>query len=128
MEATIDKCNLQTCYRISTKNTTLEAVFEALLNSWDELQNYRKDGRYTIDNLRAERAIRPFTVSRKNSLHYSSEEGVEMAMIYLTVIETAKMWGLQIKEYLAYVWREIMSGNNKYEELTPEVVIARRNG
>jgi hypothetical protein len=98
-----------------------------MLNSWDELQNYRKDGRYTIDNLPAERAIRPFTVSRKNSLHYSSEEGVEMAMVYLTVIETAKMWGLQIKEYLAYVWREIMSGNTNYEELTPEVVIAKQN-
>ena len=98
-----------------------------MLNSWDELQNYRKDGRYTIDNLPAERAIRPFTVSRKNSLHYSSEEGVEMAMIYLTVIETAKMWGLQIKEYLAYVWREVMSGNTNYEELIPEVVIARQN-
>lgn len=63
----------------------------------------------------------------RNSLHYSSEEGVEMAMIYLTVIETAKMWGLQIKEYLAYVWREIMSGNTNYEELTPEVVIAKQN-
>ena len=108
-----------------------------MLNSWDELQNYRKDGRYTIDNLPAERAIRPFTVSRKNSLHYSSEEGVEMAMIYLTVIETAKMWGLQIKEYLAYVWREIMSGrstlslslskNTDYESMTPEVVVARKN-
>ena len=108
-----------------------------MLNSWDELQNYRKDGRYTIDNLPAERAIRPFTVSRKNSLHYSSEEGVEMAMIYLMVIETAKMWGLQIKEYLAYVWREIMSGrstlslslskNTDYESMTPEVVVARKN-
>jgi len=65
-----------------------------MLNGWDELQTYRKDGRYTIDNLPAERAIRPFTVSRKNSLHYSSEEGVEMAMTYLTIIETAKMWGL----------------------------------
>ena len=98
-----------------------------MLNSWDELQNYRKDGRYTIDNLPAERAIRPFTVSRKNSLHYSSEEGVEMAMIYLTVIETAKMWGLQIKEYLAYVWREVMSGNTDYESMTPEMVIAKQN-
>ena len=53
-----------------------------MLNSRDELQTYRKDGRYTIDNLPAERAIRPFTVSRKrstlslcyakNSLHYSA--------------------------------------------------------
>ena len=49
-----------------------------MLNGWLELQTYRKDGRYTIDNLPAERAIRPFTVGRKNSLHYSSEEGVEM--------------------------------------------------
>lgn len=107
-----------------------ELMIQALnymLNSWDELQNYRKDGRYTIDNLPAERAIRPFTVSRKNSLHYSSEEGVEMAMIYLTVIETAKMWGLPIKEYLAFVWHEVMSGNTNYEELIPEVVIARQN-
>ena len=107
-----------------------ELMIQALnymLNSWDELQNYRKDGRYTIDNLPAERAIRPFTVSRKNSIHYSSEEGVEMAMIYLTVIETAKMWGLQIKEYLAFVWHEVMSGNTNYEELIPEVVIARKN-
>ena len=98
-----------------------------MLNGWDELQTYRKDGRYTIDNLPAERAIRPFTVSRKNSLHYSSEEGVEMAMTYLTIIETAKMWGLQVKEYLAYVWREVMSGNTNYESMTPEVVIAKQN-
>ena len=73
------------------------------------------------------RAIRPFTVSRKNSLHYSSEEGVEMAMTYLTIIETAKMWGLQVKEYLTYVWREVMSGNTDYESMTPEMVIAKRN-
>ena len=91
-----------------------------MLNSWDDLQTYRKDGRYTIDNLPAERAIRPFTVSRKNSLHYSSEEGVEMAMIYLTIIETAKMWGLQVKEYLSYVWREVMSGRSALP-LVPEV-------
>ena len=77
--------------------------------------------------LPAERAIRPFTVSRKNSLQYSSEEGVEMAMTYLTIIETAKMWGLQVKEYLAYVWREVMSGNTDYESMTPEVVITKQN-
>ena len=98
-----------------------------MLNGWDELQTYRKDGRYTIDNLPAERAIRPFTVSRKNSLHYSSEEGVEMAMTYLTIIETAKMWGLQVKEYLTYVWREVMGGNTDYESMTPEMVIAKQN-
>lgn len=56
--------------------------------------------------------------------YYSSEEGVDMAMTYLTIIETAKMWGLQVKEYLAYVWREVMSGNTDYEAMTPDMVIA----
>ena len=63
------------------------------------------------------RAIRPFTVSRKNSLHYSSEEGVEMAMTYLTIIETAKMWGLQVKDFLVRAWREAIYGNNDLEAL-----------
>ena len=75
-------------------------------------------------------SIRPFTVNlkrstlslcyAKNSLHYSSEEGVEMAMTYLTIIETAKMWGLQVKEYLTNVWREVMSGRSALP-LVPKV-------
>ena len=36
-----------------------------MINGWDEFQNYRNDGRYTIDNMLVERAIRPFIVHRK---------------------------------------------------------------
>ena len=64
-----------------------------MVNGWDELLNYRKDGRYTIDNMLVERAIRPFTVHRKNSLIYSSEEGVETALAFFTLIETCKNAG-----------------------------------
>ena len=35
---------------------------------WNQLFAYRKDGEYTIDNLAAERAIRPLTVQRKKQL------------------------------------------------------------
>lgn len=96
-----------------------------MVNGWDGLDRYRTDGRYTIDNMYAERAIRPFTVSRKNSLHFSSEDGVQIAMIYHTVIETAKMCGLEIKEYLTHVFREIISGNKDYKSLLPEAVAAK---
>ena len=47
-----------------------------MLNGWDELLNYRNDGRYTIDNLEAERTVRPITRARKTSLHHSSEDGL----------------------------------------------------
>ena len=31
-----------------------------MCNGWADLCNYRNDGHYTIDNMVAERAIRPF--------------------------------------------------------------------
>lgn len=94
-----------------------------MLNGWDELLNYRKDGHYTIDNLPAERAIRPVTVARKNSLHYSSEEGLEVALTYMTVIETAKMWGMNAKDFLVRAWREAINGNNDMESLFQTVPV-----
>ena len=42
---------------------------------WNQLFAYRKDGDYTIDNLAAERAIRPLAVQRKNSLFFCSTKG-----------------------------------------------------
>lgn len=52
-----------------------------MIYGWEELQNYRKDGCYTIDNIFVERAIRPFTVHRKLFV-FSSEEGVETALAF----------------------------------------------
>ena len=34
-------------------------------SNWKDLIKYRNDGRFTIDNMLAERAVRPFTVKRK---------------------------------------------------------------
>lgn len=95
-----------------------------MLNGWGELQNYRMDGHYTIDNMIAERVIRLFTVNRKNSLFYSSEQGVEVAATYLTVIETAKMHGLEVRDYLVRVFREIMNGNEGCSTYAPEAFLA----
>ncbi len=103
-------------------------MFKALnymLNGWNELLNYRNDGRYTIDNLPAERAIRPVTVARKNSLHYSSEEGLQVALTYMTVIETVKMLGMDAKEFLVRAWREAIYGKNDMESLLQPVPVCK---
>ena len=46
-----------------------------MCNGWADLCNYRNDGHYTIDNMVAERAIRPFTVKRKGSMFFSMNRG-----------------------------------------------------
>lgn len=83
----------------------------------EELQNYRKDGRYTIDNMLVERAIRSFTVHRKNSLFFSSEEGVETALTFFTLIETCKNIGLNARDYIATTIKLLMDGNENYDDL-----------
>ena len=90
-----------------------------MVNGWEKLQNYRKDGRYTIDNMLVERAIRPFTIHRKNSLFFSSEEGVETALTFLTLIETCKNVGLNARDYIAATIRLLMEGNKNYDDLVP---------
>lgn len=100
----------------------METALSYMLNGWDDLLKYRHRGDYTIDNMVAERAIRPFTVSRKNSLHFNSEEGVDVAMTFYTIIETAKMYLSDIKGYLIHVLRELLSRNKNYEALIPSAV------
>ena len=90
-----------------------------MLNGWDKLRVYLKDGRYTIDNNIAERAIRPFTVYRKNMLHFGSEEGIEDTMTYLTVIETVKMWGYNVKDYLVRIFTDAIKGIKDYTIYDP---------
>ena len=90
-----------------------------MINGWEELQNYRKDGRYTIDNMFVERAIRPFTIHRKNSLSFGSEEGVETALAFFTLIETCKNVGLNARDYIATTIKLLMDGNKNYDDLVP---------
>ena len=91
-------------------------------SNWKDLIKYRNDGRFTIDNMLAERAVRPFTVKRKNSLFFSSEDGIESALKYHTLIETCKNVGLNVKEYFIYVFSKLIEGEKDYEKFLPSAV------
>ena len=89
---------------------------------WKNLFAYRNNGDYTIDNLVAERAIRPMTVQRKNSLFYCSVKGATSAAIYNTFIETCKQVGIPFQEYFKKVIQAFKSGREDYENLLPMTI------
>lgn len=60
---------------------------------WDNLFLYMKDGRYTIDNLTAERNLRPLTVERKNFMFFCSHKGAETSALYHAILVTCRMQG-----------------------------------
>lgn len=57
---------------------------------WAQIQAYRNDGEYNLDNTAVERAIRPMTVQRKNSMFFGSIKGVKNSAVFNTFIETCK--------------------------------------
>lgn len=73
------------------------------LRHWPELIRYLEDGRLEIDNNACERAIKPFTVGRKNWLFMGNLAGAQSAAVLYSLIETAKANGINPYNYLRYV-------------------------
>ena len=83
-----------------------------LKNFWNQIFAYRNDGEYSIDNMAAERAIRPITVQRKNSLFFGSVKGIQNSAIYNTFIETCKQAGSLLQGLLLQTAQRIKKGKN----------------
>lgn len=82
---------------------------------WENLIRYREDGDYSIDNSIAERAVRPYTVFRNGTMFHGSERRVENTTFFYSLIETGKARGLNVKNYLVSMIREMLHGNTDYK-------------
>lgn len=87
---------------------------------WKEIFAFLDDGTLPIDNNLAERTIRKLTTQRNSMLHFGSDEGVEMAATYHSVISTVKLHGQSAWEYLGCFFKKIFKGCVDYANLTPQ--------
>ncbi|SDA70674.1 Transposase IS66 family protein, partial [Sinorhizobium sp. NFACC03] len=76
--------------KVSGKSKTAEAIRYALTRR-EALERFLTDGRIEIDSNIVERAIRPQTITRKNSLFAGSEGGGRTWATVATLLQTAKM-------------------------------------
>jgi transposase len=67
---------------------------------WKGLIRFIDDPRIPLDNNATERAIRGMVVGRKNHYGSRSQRGTEVAALFYTLIETAKLRGVEPKAYL----------------------------
>ena len=88
-------------------STHLGKALGYLHNHWDGLVRFVDDGRLEIDNLRAENAIRPFCVGRRNWLFSDTQAGARASANLYSLVETAKLNGLDPYTYLRHVFIEL---------------------
>lgn len=91
----------------------LAKAFRYGLSRWNAFTLFLEDGRVAIDNNPAERGLRPIGVGRRNWLFAGSDTGGETLARAMTVIETAKMNGLDPQAYLTDIFTRIHDHPNK---------------
>ena len=75
------------------------------------------DGRVEMDTNVVERAIRPVALNRKNALFAGSDGGARHWAIAMTLIQTAKLNGVDPQAWLTDVLERVVSGRTKTAEL-----------
>ncbi len=82
------------------------------------LRRYLANGRLSIDNNAAERALRAVAVGRKNWLFFQTEGGGDTAVVLLSLVMTAKALGIDPRLYLRDVMLRI-ARETDVSKLTP---------
>jgi transposase len=97
-----DKCRLP--------ESALGKALTYACNQKPWLMNVFLDGRLELSNNRAENAIRPFTLGRKNWLFSNTPAGAKASAMVYSIVETAKANGLNPYEYLRFLLEQLPQG------------------
>lgn len=114
--------------KLPNKSRTSKAIQYAF-NNKDALMRFLDDGKIEIDNNAAERALRVVAIGRKNWTFAGSDQGGETAAVLYTILETAKLNGVNPWQYLRQVLDVIQDYNfKKLEDLLPwNLVLSKKN-
>lgn len=84
-----------------SRKSELAAAFRYMRARWPALVRCFDDGRLALDNNPAERALRGVAIGRKNYLFAGSDAGGRRAAVMYSLIESAKLNGINPQLYLA---------------------------
>jgi len=92
------------------------------VNYWRPLTAFLRNPELPLDNNFAERNLRAQAVGRNNWLYAGNHEAAECAAVAYTLIQTAKLHGLDVRAYLTWALERVAAGRTNpsiYATLTP---------
>ena len=100
-------------------SSSLGKAIKYTLGQWPKLIRYIDDGHLSIDNNRAERAIKPLVIGRKNWLFSNAPSGADASAMLYSIVETAKANGLILYDYLVKCMKELAQPEPEINALLP---------
>lgn len=106
--------------RVPGRSKLAEAIRYAL-GRWADLARFLDDGRIDLDTNPVERTIRPVALGRKNALFAGSDGGAARWAVVASLIETAKLNGVEPYAWLRDVLTRMVDGHpaGRLDELLP---------
>ena len=83
------------------------------LNQEEYLKVFLTDGEVPIDDSASERALRNFTVGRKNWVTINTVRGAQASAVIYSITETARANSLNVYYYIRYLLTELMKRKDK---------------
>lgn len=106
--------------QVPARSTLADAIRYAL-GRWASLTRFLDDGGIELDTNPVERAIRPVALGRKNHLFAGSDGGGHRWAVICSLIETAKLNGVEPYAWLRDIIERMVEGHpvNRLDELLP---------
>ena len=99
-KAVLDRLEQWLLAQAMLKTTSIGNAIHYTHGNWARLTRFLHDPNIPLDNNRTERGIRGPVVGRKNHYGSKSARGTEIAAIFYSLIETAKLNGVEPARYL----------------------------
>jgi transposase len=90
-----------------SRHAPIAKAMDYMLKRWSSFARFLDDGRICISNNAAERALRSLALGRKSWLFAGSDRGADRAAIMYTLIQSAKLNGVDPQAWLADVLARI---------------------
>jgi hypothetical protein len=90
------------------------------------LRQFTKDGRVPIDNNALERCWRGVGIGRRNWLFAGSPRGGAWAATRISICQSCRLVGLDVRTYLTDVFAALHTGRTDYANLRPAIWAAQR--
>jgi transposase len=105
METLHTWCTVQFEERKVEPNSGLGQAISYLLKHWEKLTLFLRAAGAPIDNNLVERALKKAILHRKNSLFYKTRKGAQMGDLFMSLIHTCELNGVNPFDYLIELQR-----------------------
>ena len=100
-------CQKQFDEKLVEPNSGLGKAIKYLLNHWQKLTRFLNVPGAPLDNNICERALKYAIIHRKNSLFYRSRRGAYVGDLFMSLIHTCQLAGVNPLEYLTWLLKNI---------------------